>query len=295
MIVSVGAAAQGPCVYTTKAAPLLDAPMQSAASVVTLAAGTLLYPDTSGQLRNGYLRVALDEQPHDARIGWVDIAAIELTRHDFICATETQLDDFIVPVPSIPFHGDGNSVLVRGLGYAIGDTHDSVTVPAGFVTDYASVPRPLWLIFPPQGEWLWASVVHDYLYWDQTCTREQADNIFRMAMREEGVANWAANALYAAVRLFGGKARNANQAERAAGRPRILPKRYRTIRPLTTWAAYRDTLYRQRVRDDKSPRVRQAVCRHGNSPKKVTVSRTFVDQALEFYRKSVKAPVSGMR
>jgi hypothetical protein len=38
-----------------------------------------------------------------------------------------------------------------------------LAVPAGFVTDFNSVPRPLWVWFPPW-EFPHAGVVHDWLY-----------------------------------------------------------------------------------------------------------------------------------
>ena len=39
-----------------------------------------------------------------------------------------------------------------------------VVVPAGFATDFASVPRAFWRLLPPFGEYMLAAVVHDYLY-----------------------------------------------------------------------------------------------------------------------------------
>ena len=39
-----------------------------------------------------------------------------------------------------------------------------ITVPAGFVTDLASIPRPLWVLWPPFGKYTRAAVIHDWLY-----------------------------------------------------------------------------------------------------------------------------------
>jgi hypothetical protein len=39
-----------------------------------------------------------------------------------------------------------------------------LVIPKGFITDLSSVPKPLWSIFPPFGDFLLASLVHDYLY-----------------------------------------------------------------------------------------------------------------------------------
>src|SRR4051812_29221534 len=82
----------------------------------------------------------------------------------------------IKPVPLVPF-GDGqDSVLTADLEYRIGTSNFVVVVPAGFVTDFASTPRAIWAVLPPVGNYQLAAVVHDFLYWDQRCTREQADN-----------------------------------------------------------------------------------------------------------------------
>jgi hypothetical protein len=50
--------------------------------------------------------------------------------------------------------------------YKIGNenSQESVVVPKGFETDFASVPRVFWTIIPPDGKYTKAAVVHDYLY-----------------------------------------------------------------------------------------------------------------------------------
>lgn len=39
-----------------------------------------------------------------------------------------------------------------------------LSVPSGYVTDFASVPPLLWSFFPPIGKYNRAAVVHDFLY-----------------------------------------------------------------------------------------------------------------------------------
>ena len=78
------------------------------------------------------------------------------------------------------------------------------TVPEGFDTDFASVPRALWLLCPPWGRYQEAAVLHDYLYHSQTVTRAEADRIFLLVMIEDGTKVWRAYAMYYAVRIFGG-------------------------------------------------------------------------------------------
>lgn len=78
----------------------------------------------------------------------------------------------------------------------------SVVVPAGFVTDFASVPRFFWRLFPPDGPWSAAAVVHDWLCGQAECSRFLADAIFREAMRATGVPSWQRTLIYLAVRCY---------------------------------------------------------------------------------------------
>jgi hypothetical protein len=91
--------------------------------------------------------------------------------------------------------------------YQIGPRKDTIKVPKGFVTDYATIPRIFWNIFPPNGEYSRASVVHDYLYRLESCPRYLADAIFYEGMRILNVPLWKRLTIYYAVRLFGGFAR----------------------------------------------------------------------------------------
>jgi len=78
-----------------------------------------------------------------------------------------------------------------------------ITVPAGFVTDLASVPRPFWRFFPPAGDYAAAAVVHDWFYRTagSGVSRFLADAIFRDLMAASGVPCWKRWAMWAAVRI----------------------------------------------------------------------------------------------
>lgn len=81
-----------------------------------------------------------------------------------------------------------------------------ITVPAGFKTDFASIPKIFWNLLPATGRYGRAAVVHDWLYYKgragQTpVTRGQADAVFRRAMAEEGVGAFTRTLIWAAVRL----------------------------------------------------------------------------------------------
>lgn len=93
---------------------------------------------------------------------------------------------------------------------------DIIRVPAGFVTDGASVPRIFWNIFPPVGKYGKAAVLHDFLYWEQAYTRLEADNLLLEAMDALGV-DWLTQLLiFRGVRLGGWVAWNQHKRENAA-------------------------------------------------------------------------------
>lgn len=91
---------------------------------------------------------------------------------------------------------------------------ENITVPAGFVCDFASTPRWLWWLLPPWGKYGRAAIVHDFAYREQFCTKEAADALFREGMRASGVGRTRATVMYFAVVMFGGKAWRANQGRK---------------------------------------------------------------------------------
>jgi hypothetical protein len=79
-----------------------------------------------------------------------------------------------------------------------------IIAPAGFITDFASVPRVLWSILPPFGPYSRAAVIHDYLYVVGGCERSYADAIFLDAMKSIGVNIVTRRLMYWGVRCGGG-------------------------------------------------------------------------------------------
>lgn len=104
------------------------------------------------------------------------------------------------------------------------ERYKAVTVPKGFVTDFASIPRIFWSALRPDGEYAYAAVVHDYLYWTQVLPRDEADGIFKMAMEDFEVGTLTSGAIYTAVRAGGTVAWNGNAAKKAQGEKRILAR-----------------------------------------------------------------------
>jgi hypothetical protein len=76
-----------------------------------------------------------------------------------------------------------------------------VTVPEGFETDLASVPRiPLaWWLTGGHGNR--AAVVHDYLLGRPGLTRRTCDQVFREALVASGAPAWRTWLMYAGVRI----------------------------------------------------------------------------------------------
>jgi hypothetical protein len=88
-------------------------------------------------------------------------------------------------------------------------SYGTITVPTGFITDGASVPRMFWPIFDPfGGEYFHAAIIHDYLYsrWSTAhfnCTRKNADLIFKEAMYNRGIPWSTRETIFRAVRIGG--------------------------------------------------------------------------------------------
>jgi hypothetical protein len=78
-----------------------------------------------------------------------------------------------------------------------------VTVPIGFVSDGASVPRLLWFIFPPVGRYFQAAVVHDWLLANNHPWMK-ANKLFLQALKEQGIPWCARYPMYGATVLWKG-------------------------------------------------------------------------------------------
>lgn len=97
------------------------------------------------------------------------------------------------------------------------EVYGPITVEKGFTTNYASLDAlrniflfPVYALLADYGDM--AATVHDWLYTKGTikingvevrCTREQADEIFYRALRNEGIAKWRAGMFFYGVRVFG--------------------------------------------------------------------------------------------
>jgi len=83
-----------------------------------------------------------------------------------------------------------------------------IVVPAGFVSDGASVPQALWNLFPPFGRYLEAAIIHDYLCKIgkeglPICNSREAHKVFLEAMKAQNILPLKRRLMWAAVRLLG--------------------------------------------------------------------------------------------
>jgi hypothetical protein len=86
-----------------------------------------------------------------------------------------------------------------------------ITVPAGFITDLASIPRLFWNILPPFGKYTAAAVVHDWIYRNHAYPRATCDAILLEAMQLCGVRWFPRQLIYRNVRAFGWSAWSAER------------------------------------------------------------------------------------
>ena len=97
--------------------------------------------------------------------------------------------------------------------YTVVKTNEVITVPKGFMTDLAQIPRALWFLYAPFGRYQKSAVVHDYLYSKQYTTRKEADQIFYEAMKDDKVATGIRHLIHLFVGMFGWYAWKQNKSK----------------------------------------------------------------------------------
>ena len=91
----------------------------------------------------------------------------------------------------------------------ISTSYGVVTIPTGFMTDGASIPKVFHNLLGPTGPgWFEAGVLHDFLYSKQSdrhfkVDRATADMLFKEVMFNLGVPWHKREMIYRAVRMFG--------------------------------------------------------------------------------------------
>ncbi len=88
-----------------------------------------------------------------------------------------------------------------------------LTVPIGFFTDFASVPR-IGIIYAMLGDTAHEpAVIHDWLYYSALVPREIADKVLLEAMGVIGLPSWRRWPIYWGVRLGGWYAWNDHRSK----------------------------------------------------------------------------------
>lgn len=108
-------------------------------------------------------------------------------RTDPVLRVGDQPDEWILERPLIYVSQDGSVFIV----------------PAGFITDLASIPRLLYAAIPVNGRHRAAAILHDWLYETQRTTRAEADALFLESMASSGVRWSQRMAMWAGVRIGG--------------------------------------------------------------------------------------------
>ena len=113
----------------------------------------------------------------------------------------TRDDGFSAPL-DLRAHEPGEWVVLNPLIYTArsGRTYG---VPAGFITDLASIPAILRPLFNPNDAGRKAAVLHDSRYCIKSGTRKEADDLFLEALARCGVGFMRRWAMYAGVRAGG--------------------------------------------------------------------------------------------
>jgi Protein of unknown function (DUF1353) len=75
---------------------------------------------------------------------------------------------------------------------------------------------------PRDGDYTYAAIIHDYLYWTQTQPKSSADKILEFAMEDQKIGSVDRFAIYHAVDLFGDTPWKNNAALKGKGEKRVL-------------------------------------------------------------------------
>lgn len=112
-----------------------------------------------------------------------------------------------LPVPLLPIN-QCDWVVQERFTFRSNVTGTRIIVPQGAVTDFASVPRALWSVYPRWGDHGFAAILHDWLYRARLkgVSRKVADLVFLEAMEDLSVPYIRRKTMYRAVRMFGGAA-----------------------------------------------------------------------------------------
>ena len=164
------------------------------------------------------------------------------------CSATTPMKAEFKKAPVVtPFY-DNYWLLLEDLTFeAVRESDDrafKITVPAGFVTDLASIPVPLNAIYDKSGRYSSAGILHDYLYWTQFCDREKSDRLIKESLKATGASYITRNTIKYGVFWFGWGAWNSNEKDKIKGEDRFVPENMRRFPSNTRWEIYKTKIDR---------------------------------------------------
>lgn len=141
------------------------------------------------------------------------------------------------------FPRGGSAILEKDLSFT--DPRGRIwTAPAGTEVNGASIPRPLWSIIgsPFSGDYLRASVIHDYYCVSMSRSWRDTHKVFWYGCRADGVSKFYANLLYAGVVRFGPRWIVRRGVSGASARPKRVDPAFdeREFRDLKRWIENND-------------------------------------------------------
>jgi hypothetical protein len=120
-----------------------------------------------------------------------------------------------------------NTFMVRDpLTLTFKDGAPALTVPAGFVTDLSSLPKGLRMWDGKADAAMAPAVLHDYLYWVQPCTQDEADAVLVHAIGALGASPSKAAAAFQSINSAGAAAFKRNADRRRNGEVRTFTVAY---------------------------------------------------------------------
>jgi hypothetical protein len=194
------------------------------------------------QLRHGYNHIATYSAITLAALGYCANAVSQTPSPEYFPAVTNRA---FVAISEDVF------ILTSPLTFRLNKTNEPIIVPAGFITDLASIPKMLHWWKGKLDRPIAAAIVHDYLYWYQQCTKKEADAIFYHGMRAKAADDFTTAAFYLAVSSFGEKPFVENSERRRNGEYRTVTAAYASKLP-TMNAVKGDSLQKvlERARND---------------------------------------------
>lgn len=115
-------------------------------------------------------------------------------------------DVVLTPAPRVAEHGIARQPGVEVILSADKTVSWRIIIEKDFITDFASIPRPLWALVggPADGKYRKIAAVHDKLYRTLgLCTRAQADAVLLEGMKFCGCSWYQRTMIYSGVRVGG--------------------------------------------------------------------------------------------